>query len=112
MFTISKLQVALEKVWTDELYSAEFKASLSKTKHFDHALKHAHKALGRLVEMTELADHGTPLDAAFPFEEVRKYLADIAICVARLSSVVPGGVDLELAVIDRLRDKMKLDIVA
>ena len=107
---LNKLQCELVKAWTGETYSAAFNSSPSKYNDFDHAIKHVQKALGRLVEMSELADHGTPAEVAFRFEDARKYLADVVICAARLANTIPGGVDLEMAVVDRMRSKMNVDL--
>lgn len=98
------LQGELPKIWTDELYSAQFKASPSRYKDFDHALKHVTKALGKLIVTTEEQDHGEPPTVA---SEVEKYLADLVICAVRLAITNPTGpIDLEAAVLDRIGKKM------
>lgn len=108
------LKVLLEelpKLWTDELYSDEFRASPSRYKDFDHALKHLRKAAQALENMTEEADHG---GQPFKTSEVEKYLADLVICTVRLALKTPnGGVDIEKAIIERIQTKMgvKLELV-
>jgi hypothetical protein len=100
------LQAELPKLWTDELYSEQFKASPSKYKDFQHALLHVRKAEGRLSEMVEEADHdGVP--RSFPIDDVEKYIADLVICTVRLALTYPGGaIDLEKAVLGRIERKM------
>lgn len=102
------LQAELPKLWTDELYSEEFRARPSRYKDFQHALLHVGKALNRLSEMVEEADHdGVP--RSFPSDDVEKYLADIVISTLRLAIKNPGSggeIDLEEAVIKRIERKM------
>jgi predicted nucleotide-binding protein len=100
------LQDELAKLWTDELYSEQFKNSPSKYKDFDHALKHVRKAAQALENMTEEADHA---GAALVFEQtaIAKYIADIVISAIRLANVAPTGVlNVEKAVLDRIERKM------
>ncbi len=112
------LQEELPKLWTDELYSKQFKSSPSPYKDFDHALKHVLKAAGKLLEMTEEADHrGVPSpfeDTVSGFEGSKKYLADLVISTVRMALTCPDGpIDLEQAVLDRIERKMgkKIEIV-
>lgn len=98
------LQNELPRLWTDELYSEEFRASPSRYKDFQHALLHVRKAEGRLSEMVEEADHG---GQPFKISDVEKYLADLVICTVRLALKSPNfPIDLEKAVLDRIEQKM------
>jgi hypothetical protein len=100
------LQEELPKLWTDELYSEQFRKSPSSYKDFQHALNHIVKATGRLIEMVELADHGHASDT-FPCADLKKYLADLVICALRAAVKAPeGAIDLEAAVFDRIEQKM------
>lgn len=106
MGNVQRLQDGLKKLWTDELYSDQFKSSPSRYKHFDHTLKHLRKAAQELENMSEEADHH---GAAMVFEGVgvRKYVADLVICSIRMANVIPTGeIDLEQAVFDRVERKM------
>jgi hypothetical protein len=108
MGNIQRLQDGLKKLWTNELYSERFNASLLTHKDFDHALKHVFKAAGRLLEMTEEADHGGSM---FEIPAVEKYIADLVICAVRLANVAPNGpVDVETVVFDRIRRKMGAEL--
>lgn len=105
------LQEELPKIWTDELYSKEFKASPSCYKDFQHGLLHIMKAAGKLLEMVEESDHHDPRGR---FEGSAKFIADLVICAVRLAIKNPdGAIDLEKAVLDRIHRKMgvKLEIV-
>lgn len=105
MGNVQRLQDGLQKLWTDELYSEQFKSSPSRYKHFDHALKHVLKAGVRLLEMAEEADHTGVSN--FDKDAVQKYVADLMICSIRLANVSPtGNLDLEKAVFDRIERKM------
>ena len=107
---LKTLQDALPKLWTLELYSKEFKADSSKHRDFQHALLHVTKAVGRLATFVEEADHS---EFGATTEEIKKYLADIVICSLRMACTNPGGkVDLEMAVLDRIAEKMgvRLDV--
>lgn len=103
------LQKEIPKLWTDELYSKEFNASPSKYKDFDHALKHILKSAVKLLEMTEEADHSGAVPGAF--DGTQKFLADLVICTVRLALTHPDGViDLEEAVLDRIKRKMGVNL--
>lgn len=104
------LQSELPKVWTDELYSAEFRARTTSYKDFDHALKHVLKAAVKLQSLTEEIDHsGNLLD--FPIDDAKKYIADIVISAVRLAITNPNGeIDLEQAIVDRIEKKMGVRI--
>lgn len=95
---LKSLERILPEAWTDELYSEAFRVSTSPYKDFDHTLKHVSKALNRLTEMVEEADHG---DASFDKAAIKKYLADLVISTARAALVSP-----EAAVRERMRRKM------
>jgi hypothetical protein len=104
------LQDTLAKLWTDELYSEQFKNSPSKYKDFDHALKHVRKAAQALENMTEEADHAGA-EKIFEQPAIEKYVADIVISAIRLANVAPTGVlDVEKAVLDRIERKMGMKI--
>lgn len=101
--TLSEIQKELEKTWTLESYSEEFKAGKLPYRDFDHALKHVMKATGKLVSMVEEADHG---GESFPVQRVANYIADLVICGIRLASKHPyGQIDIESAVMARIREK-------
>jgi len=100
------LQKELPKLWTDELYSEQFKNSPSKYKDFDHALKHVLKAAVMLQNMVEEADHHGSSEA-FQKESVEKYVADLVICAVRLALSDPNGsFNLNEAVLERIHRKM------
>jgi hypothetical protein len=102
------LQTVLPGLWTQELYSQEFQERSSIYKDFQHALLHVGKALNRLNEMVEEADHDG-VYRSFPSDDVEKYLADIVISTLRLAIKNPGTggeIDLEKAVIRRIEQKM------
>jgi hypothetical protein len=63
-----------------------------------HALVHLTKALGKVAAAINDAEHE---DRSVRPDEVRKYLADLVICAAR----VAPDVDLAAACADRLREK-------
>lgn len=107
---LTKLQVALEKVWTDEGYSKEFQKNKSVYRDLQHTLLHISKAVNRLQEMVEEADHSGANSQSFPYESLKKYLSDI-ISATRASSVLPNGsICIEKAVIERMRLKMGVDL--
>lgn len=102
--TLSEIQKELATTWTLESYSAEFKALNLPYRDFDHTLKHVIKATGKLVSMTEEADHGH--ESAFKTQKVANYLADLVICALRMASKYPyGAIDIESAVMARIREK-------
>ena len=106
MGNLKRIQEGLKKLWTDELYSEQFKSSSVKHKDFDHALKHVLKAAVRLQEMTEEADHSGG-SSNIDHGAVKKYVADLLISAIRLANVSPTGtVDIEKAVFDRIERKM------
>jgi hypothetical protein len=109
---LKQLQEALPKAWTDEMYSKAFLEG-GKDKHFRHALLHTMKALGKLVEMPETADHDGVNTSTYITGWAEKYLADIIICTVRMASEHPlGAIDLERAVCERLAKKMNLVLEA
>lgn len=102
--TLSEIQKELEKTWTLESYSEEFKAGKLPYRDFDHALKHVMKATGKLVSMVEEADHNH--ESAFKTQKVSNYLADLVICAIRMASKYPyGEINIEKAVIARILEK-------
>jgi hypothetical protein len=101
--TLSEIQKELENTWTLQSYSPEFKAGKRPYRDFEHTLLHVMKATGKLVSMVEEADHG---GESFPPQRVADYLADLVICGIRMASKHPyGAIDIENAVIARIREK-------
>lgn len=108
---LKTLQAELQKVWTEETYSEEFRNSPAKDKNFRHALLHATKAIGKLVEMSEMSDHDGVNAVTYSIESAEKYLADLIICAVRMASEHPlKTIDIENAVIERLAKKMGLKL--
>jgi hypothetical protein len=104
--TLITLQQQVLKGWTALGYSPEFRGRKSSYKHLDHALKHVRKAIQKIENMTEEADHlGTH---EFPKVEVELALADAVISLARAANIFPvrGPIDLGIAVEKRLSQKM------
>lgn len=102
--TLSEIQEDLHRTWTLESYSAEFRAITLPYRDFQHSLHHVDKALGKLSAMVEEADHNP--ESAFPIQKSANYIADLVICAIRLASKHPyGEIDIEKAVIDRIREK-------
>ncbi len=84
-------------------------AEAAKFPHTDmqHALLHVVKAIGKLAERIEDADHGR---GNFQAVDVKRLLADIVICALRMADVNPDdAIDLERAVIDRVQEKNGAD---
>lgn len=101
------LETELPKIWTQDHYSKAFNESSSPYKDFQHAGLHVGKALKKLENMIEEADHVDNPLSCFKKEEVEKYLADIVISVVRMALKNPNGpVDLEKAIRERVLDKM------
>jgi len=110
---LKMLQAELQKVWTEEFYSEEFRGSPAKDKNFRHALLHAMKAIGKLVEMPEASDHAGVNAVTYSIESAEKYLADLIICAVRMASEHPlKTIDIENAVLERLAKKMGLKLEA
>jgi len=110
---LKEIQAALPKAWTQESYSDTFNASPSEYRDFQHALWHVVKATAKLGEMVEIQDHAEREVVNFRKEDVEKYLADIVISSVRLAIKNPSGkIDLESAVLRRLKQKMDLEIKA
>ena len=88
---LEQLQQEIDARWG----SASYKPG---TDHKDHAVLHLMKALGKIAASTEQTHHinGDDLD-------VRKQVADLTICSARLASLL--GLDLQVLVKDRLAEK-------
>ena len=84
---------------------------------FAHVLGHVSKAAGKLHGLEGDADHieeGRAIErsAAFSVAEeqngkaARAYIADLAICAAKLADLCPSGAfDLEEAIKDRMAEK-------
>ena len=101
------LETELPKIWTQDQYSKAFNESKSPYKDFQHAALHVGKALKKLENMVEEADHSNDPISCFKEGEVEKYLADVVISVVRMALKSPSGpVDLEKAIAFRVLDKM------
>lgn len=106
--TLSEIQKSLKKTWTLESYSETFKKSTLPWRDFQHSLLHVMKATGKLAAIVEGADHkNEPSMAPFsPPAKAANYLADLIVCAIRMASKYPlGEIDIEKAVIDRIREK-------
>lgn len=104
--TLNQVQGSVYDGWTADGYSPEFRKRGSPYKDMDHALKHVRKAIQKIENMTEEADHlGTH---EFPRVEAELALADAVISLARAANTFPRGgpIDLEVAVAKRLGQKM------
>lgn len=93
--------------WQDEQYPDEFNQQPLPHRHFNHALTHAMKALGRLASYSDALDHmqmgktgGRDPEAEALHDQRAKWLADLVICAARMSQQI--GVDLDAATTERL----------
>lgn len=105
------LEKELPKIWTQDQYSKAFNESTSPYKDFQHAALHVGKALKKLENMVEEADHSDEPVRCFKKEEVEKYLADVVISVVRMALKSPAGpVDLEKAIKFRILDKMGVQL--
>lgn len=102
--TIRELQTNLP--WTIR-YSQDFRASPLTHKDFAHALHHVGKAMGRLHELADNADHDRGVaDSKTLKDDYGKYVADLVVCALRIANTFPGGVlDLQRLVEDRLESK-------
>ncbi len=104
------LRDRLRELWTNEEYSPEFNAYPALHRDFDHALKHVQKPAQKLQNMCEEADHAWT-GMTWSREEIEKYLADIIISAVRAAEKAPcGRIDLEKAIRERIKDKMKADL--
>lgn len=92
--------------WTIR-YSRDFRANPQPHKDFAHALVHVVKATGKLMALVDDMDHDREVaDDPRLREAYGKYVADLVVCAMRAANTFPGGVlDLEKAVLDRLREK-------
>ncbi len=107
---LRKLAKILNKVWTDEEYSKQFRADKSPHRDFRHTIAHLFKAVGRLNEMVEEADHSGTV-APFDHYALRKYIADVVICGVRAGITAPKGeIDVEGAVYERMKRKMGVEM--
>jgi hypothetical protein len=81
-------------------FSNEFMKAKLAHKVFSHQLHHVMRAAGQLASVVDAAEHsGTTWSA----EEVDPYLADLIICVLRMSHAVPGRtIDLEKVLVERI----------
>ncbi len=104
--TLNDVQGKVYEGWTSLGYSPEFRKRRSPYKDLDHALKHVRKAIQKIENLTEDADHlGWP--GRFVPDLVKDALSDAVISIARTANTFPGGpIDLEVAVAKRLAQKM------
>jgi hypothetical protein len=102
--TMREIQTSLP--WSIR-YSRDFRANPQPHKDFTHALVHVAKANGKLMALVDDMDHDREVaDDPKLRETYGKYIADLVICAMRAANTFPGGVlDLEKAVLDRIRDK-------
>ncbi len=76
-----------------------------KHNHFAHNVLHLAKAVGKLAAAVEPLDHRDMMVIG----DVSSAIADVVICAVRLANVCTGGkMDVEAAVIERLREKNDL----
>ena len=88
---LRELQNEIDARWG----SASYRANIQ---HADHAVLHLMKALGKIATLLEQTHH---IDGDEP--DVKKQVADLVICSARLASLL--GFDLQVDVADRLAEK-------
>lgn len=107
--TIRELQTNLP--WTIR-YSADFRASPLAHKDFAHSLHHVGKALGRLHELADNADHDRNVaDNKSLGADYGKYVADLVVCALRIANTFPGGVlDLQRLVEERIEGKNEVKL--
>ena len=91
---LKKLQEEVNGRWGSQ------DANLCHVSDTNHALVHMTKALGKVADALNDAEHERRQPRA---EDVEKYLADLVICAARFA--YGAGVDLNVACIDRLSAK-------
>jgi hypothetical protein len=105
--TMREIQTSLP--WTIR-YSRDFRANPQPHKDFAHGLVHVAKATGKLMALVDDMDHDRQVaDDPKLRDTYGKYVADLVVCAMRIANTFPGGVlDLEKAVLDRLREKNPL----
>jgi len=106
MASVSIRQLQRNQPWSDT-YTDDFKADNRAHCHFEHALVHISKALGKLYAMVDELDHhgkATPDEIG----RVSDWIADIVICAIRAANMFPGRgspFDLDTAVLRRVIEK-------
>ena len=100
--TIRDLQEHLP--WGAHNYSERFRAYDAPHRDYAHAFLHVQKALGKLTEALDTADHVENVRAAFEAQPpARKYIADLIICAIRLASTCPEGpINIHEALMERI----------
>lgn len=107
------LRALQERLPWRSTYSAAFESGPAH-RHFGHTVLHLAKPIGGLAELVDLLDHRADLVAGAPDtragsylrERAGKYIADLVILAVRLAVTFPGGpLDLERAVLDRVKEK-------
>lgn len=111
--SIKRLQEMLP--WGAHEYSDAFKAYAVEHRDFAHGLLHLQKAIGKIANVVDDADHTENVRGAFLAEGlglptvVDRYLADLVIIACRMANVCPGKViDLQEAIDRRLLDKFPI----
>lgn len=111
--SIKRLQAMLP--WGLHDYSEAFQAYAVEHRDFAHGLLHLQKAIGKIANVVDDADHTENVRGAFLAEDlssptvVDKYLADIVIIACRMANVCPGTViDLQEAIDRRLIEKFQI----
>lgn len=102
--SLPQVQGQVRASWTLESYSAEFLASGPPARRdITHALLHVTKAMGRIAGLVDELDHGRKVG----WHELMPFVADLVICAARITNVIPDAVDLGRAVAGRLDAKRR-----
>jgi hypothetical protein len=97
--------------WLEEQYPDSFNQEPLPHRHFNHALTHAMKALGKLAAYSDALDHRQMdpvthgenkelIEANQLHEDRGKWLADLVICAGRMAQ--QANIDLDAATEDRL----------
>jgi hypothetical protein len=110
MVDIKHVQGGLPDWWNEGQYPDRFNTEAMPHRHYSHALTHALKALGKLAALSDGLDHQLmgKHDNSDPelkklLAEAPKLLADVVICTAKMAAELPEPVDLNTALVRRLR---------
>lgn len=87
---LRELQRVVAQSWNESTYSPAFRASAVPHKNFQHAFLHVVKVLGKFAPMIDDADHTGDV-SVFKYKDLRKYVADLVICAARMANTAPDG---------------------
>lgn len=99
-YSLRDLQLNLP--WTVK-YHRDFRSCSMGHKDFAHAITHTMKALGKLSDLVNEAEHG---GCEFTPEQTDRYVADLVVCALRMANTIPGRtMDLQKAVVDRIETK-------